>query len=149
MRIFMTGATGFIGKHLCRRLVAGGHTVFALVRNPGKTRGLPTEGMHYIEGDLAVFKDARLELPTCDVVIHLAGVVTAPNLETYEEINFVAVKDLVRCIERQRWKPRRFLFASSLAAGGPSLPGERKTETDPAAPIDAYGKAKWEAEKFL
>ena len=149
MRFFVTGATGFIGTHLCNRLVAEGHTVVALVRNRAKTRGLPTSSIEYVEGDLSTLKDPKLVLPPCDIVVHLAGVVAAPTLAAYREINFEAVRDLVECIERQSWKPRRLLFASSLAAGGPSEPREPKCESDTPKPIEPYGRAKLEAEIFL
>ena len=46
MRIFVTGATGFIGAHLCRALVGGGHQIVALVRDPKKAASeLPESGV--------------------------------------------------------------------------------------------------------
>ncbi|MFO0664152.1 MAG: NAD-dependent epimerase/dehydratase family protein [Polyangiaceae bacterium] len=149
MRFFVTGATGFIGTHLCHRLVAEGHTVVALVRNRTKARGLPSTGIDVLEGDLSILKDRSFVIPPCDLVVHLAGVVAAPTLTAYREINFVAVRDLVECIARQSWKPRRLLFASSLAAGGPSEPNVPKRESDPPTPVDAYGQAKLDAEVYL
>jgi nucleoside-diphosphate-sugar epimerase len=55
----------------------------------------------------------------------------------------------VQCIARQNWRPRRLLFASSLAAAGPTAPGVRKTESDPCDPVDDYGRAKLAAEHVL
>jgi len=76
-------------------------------------------------------------------------VVTARNAADYEKINSVAVQNLVSCLQRQSWQPRRLIFASSLAAAGPSPRGQRHREGDPAAPIDDYGRAKLAAERFL
>lgn len=150
MRIFVTGATGFIGAHLCRHLVATGHQVVALVRDPDKARReLPRHGVEMFAGDLGIFDRDDLVLPACDVVIHLAGVVAAPSPEGYDAINFVAVTRLVRALARQTWRPRRFLFASSLAAAGPSPDRVPLTERDPARPTEPYGRAKWKAEQFL
>ena len=149
MHVLLTGATGFIGGHLCRRLVAAGHTVLALVRDPKKASGLPSTGVEKLEGDLTIFDRPDLELPPCDFVMHIAAVVTAKTPDQYEAINFRAVRSLVDCIARQKWKPRRMLFASSLAAAGPSLQGERKVESDLCDPIDDYGRAKLAAEIFL
>src|SRR5205814_1926475 len=69
--------------------------------------------------------------------------------DDYDAINFRGVKNLVDGLARQEWRPRRFLFASSLAAAGPSVPGVRKTESDVCDPVDDYGRAKLAAEIFL
>src|SRR5215204_844110 len=109
MKILVTGATGFIGNHLVHRLVRDGHSVVALVRNREKAKDLPP--VEILEGDLSLFENPRTVLPACDAVIHLAGVVAADRLADYERINFTAVKHLVACIDRQGWKPKRFLFS--------------------------------------
>jgi nucleoside-diphosphate-sugar epimerase len=148
MRILMTGATGFIGRHVCQRLVERGDEVFALVRSPKKAAGL-ARGVKTLDGDLSIFADPKTQLPACDVVIHLAAVVAADTLGEYEAINFHAVKNLLACIEAQPWKPARLLFASSLAASGPSAAGVALTERDPLHPIDPYGDAKARAEALV
>jgi nucleoside-diphosphate-sugar epimerase len=145
MRIFVTGATGFIGRHLCERLVARGDEVVAMVRTPEKARRLPP-GVRSFRGDLASLAQPDATLPACDVVIHLAGVIAARTLEGYEAVNHRAVVDLLACLGRQSWSPERFLFASSLAAAGPSPQGVALTEADPPNPIDPYGVAKAKAE---
>lgn len=149
MRIFVTGATGFIGAHLCRTLVASGHEVLALVRDPKKAANELAPGIESLEGDLSLFTREDLVLPSCDVVVHLAGVVSATTLEAYDAINFRAVQHLVEALARQTWRPRRFLFASSLAAAGPTERGVPKTERDRDAPIEPYGRAKLKAEQYL
>lgn len=148
MRIFVTGATGFIGRHLCQRLAARGDQVVALVRSRAKAGLLPA-GVEIVEGDLSIFANPATVLPPVDVVIHLAGVVAADRPEQYEAINHDAVRDLVACLGRQSWKPARLLFASSLAAGGPSTPDRPLTEGDPPRPIDPYGDAKARAEAIV
>jgi len=149
MKILVTGATGFIGTHFVRRLVRDGHTVVALVRDPAKARGLPATNVEWLAGDLSLFEDERTVLPACDAVVHLAGVVAAEHVADYHAVNFVAVKHLVACLERQSWRPHRLLFASSLAAAGPSLDGAAKSETDACRPIEPYGRSKLDAEQFL
>jgi nucleoside-diphosphate-sugar epimerase len=148
MRILITGGTGFIGQHLCRRFVERGDEVIALVRSPKKAASLP-QGVKLLEGDLTIFADPATVLPPCDVVIHLAAVITAESLEQYEAVNFGAVKDLLACLGRQSWKPARFLFVSSLAANGPSPAGHEFIESDPLHPIDPYGDAKARAEPLV
>jgi nucleoside-diphosphate-sugar epimerase len=133
---------------LCRRLVLAGHSVVALVRDAKKAEALPA-GVERLEGDLSIFERPDLVLPACDVVMHIAGVVSAKTADEYDAINFRAVRSLVECVSRQTWRPRRLLFASSLAAAGPTMPGMRKTEVDHCDPIDDYGRAKLAAEVFL
>lgn len=149
MRFLITGATGFIGGHLVERLVADGHEVRALVRTPAKATRLRALGVTMIPGDLSFFASPDRPLEEVDVVVHLAGVVTARDPDQYQAINFTAVVDLMRWLERQRWRPRRLLFASSLAAAGPSPADRPWTEADPVAPIDPYGEAKARAESAL
>src|SRR5438046_8293324 len=112
MKVFVTGATGFIGQHVCRALAARGDALVAMVRRPDKASTLPA-GTEMFVGDLSRFSAPDAVLPECDVVIHLAGVVAAKKSDEYDAINFVAVKSLVDCLSRQAWTPKRVLFASS------------------------------------
>lgn len=149
MRIFVTGATGFIGRHLCEHLVQNGHTVVALVRNPQKTALLPVKNVEILNGNLASFKNLDFVIPACDAVIHLAGVVTAKRPVQYFRTNFDSVVHLFHCLERQPWQPKRFIFLSSIAAAGPSSENHALSESDDAHPVDDYGRAKRMAEDFL
>jgi nucleoside-diphosphate-sugar epimerase len=148
VRIFVTGATGFIGRHLCARLAARGDDVIALVRSPDKAASLPGSVARF-RGDLASFADPATELPAADVVVHLAGVVAAERSSDYDDANRKAVEDLVACVSRQAWRPARLLFASSLAAAGPSPTNVAWTEDDALDPIDPYGAAKARAEDVV
>ncbi|MCO4745840.1 MAG: NAD(P)-dependent oxidoreductase [Proteobacteria bacterium] len=148
MRYLITGGTGFIGGHLIERLVAEGHAVTALVRSPHKAKRLEELGVTLLPGDLSLFAD-EVDLDPVDVVVHLAGVVAAQDPDQYEAINFTAVVDLMDCLERQAWSPKRLLFASSLAAAGPSPADRAWTEADVLAPIEPYGEAKMRAEQTL
>ncbi len=148
MRIFITGATGFIGIHLSKLLVNNGHEVTALLRTESKKELLPPE-VDIIKGDLSLFEKEDLELPPFDVVVHLAGVIFASDDAGYMKYNYTAVKELIWCLQRQNWKLKRFVFASSLAAAGPSGRDKILTEQDIPNPVDPYGRAKLAAEEFL
>jgi nucleoside-diphosphate-sugar epimerase len=122
----------------------------ALVRDPEKAaKELPADGVESVVGDLSLFEREELVLPPCDLVIHLAGVVAAKSLAEYDAVNFEAVRSLVKALSRQSWRPRRLLFASSLAAAGPTATRVPLSERDPTAPIEPYGRAKLKAEQFL
>lgn len=150
MKYFVTGATGFIGSHLCRALLAKGDEVFGLVRNSEKLYpDLVDAGFQSVHGDLSLFCKEDTILPEVDYVIHLAGVVAGKNLAEYAEVNTKATQDVLTCLEGQSWKPKRFLLASSLAAYGPTQGDFFWSEEDAPSPIDPYGIAKLEAEKLL
>ncbi len=149
MRYFITGCTGFIGIHLCRKLIAEGHEVFGLVRNPGKIPSDLLGRLKEIKGGVEIFERADLILPEVDVVIHLAGVTTGRNSKDYERMNYEPVLHLLDCLNRQQWKPKRFILASSLAAAGPNRNSLNLRESDKAAPIEPYGLAKLRAEQLL
>ncbi|GCE21314.1 hypothetical protein KDK_51140 [Dictyobacter kobayashii] len=50
MKYFVTGATGFVGSHVVRQLVAAGHEVVAVVRNPAKAQELDRLGVAIFQG---------------------------------------------------------------------------------------------------
>ena len=54
MRVFLTGATGYIGSAVLEAALRAGHTVTALVRDPGKAEHVGLKGAHPIVGDLSV-----------------------------------------------------------------------------------------------
>ncbi len=137
----MTGATGFIGRQLCRLLLDRGDEVVALSLGGGSLPG----------GNPTVAVDLSRELPGAtllagtDTVFHLAGIAhrRAPE-EAYEALNHRATLELARRAERAG--ASCFIFLSSVKAMGPP-DGERvRGEEDVAPPIDGYGRSKWQAE---
>jgi nucleoside-diphosphate-sugar epimerase len=74
MKAFVTGATGFIGERLARRLRDRGDEVVALVRSPEKARGLSDVGCQLVEGDLSSSDAIRGGLEGCDAAFHVAAV---------------------------------------------------------------------------
>ena len=72
MRIFLTGATGYIGAAVLDALVRGGHDVTALVRNTEKARRVAKRGGHPVIGDLADPESYRAAAAAQDGYIHAA-----------------------------------------------------------------------------
>jgi nucleoside-diphosphate-sugar epimerase len=149
MKVFLTGATGFIGQHLCEALAREGHQIIALVRSPEKAKRLHQENVELLMGNLSDLKKNDFAIPACDLVIHLAGLVAAKRSVQYYRTNFDATANLVRCLERQSWRPKRLIFCSSLAAAGPSWGHHALSEKDESHPVDDYGRSKRMAEDFL
>ncbi len=73
MKYFVTGATGFIGSHLVPQLVAQGHQITCLVRNPAKAEALAKMGATLVKGDITDRASLNGALQSVDGVFHLAG----------------------------------------------------------------------------
>jgi uncharacterized protein YbjT (DUF2867 family) len=111
--ILLTGATGVIGSELLPLLLADGHEVRALVRDP---RRLKSNRVHVqiALGDLADPFSVRHALRGVDTVIHLAATIRDQPAGTIEELNGLATVRLLRAAERVG--AERFLFFSALNA---------------------------------
>lgn len=73
MKICVTGATGFIGTHLVPKLIARGHTVTCLVRDPAKAESLKQHGAALAVGDVTDRESMRAPMRGAEAVFHLAG----------------------------------------------------------------------------
>jgi dihydroflavonol-4-reductase len=73
MKIFVTGANGFIGSHLVTKLIARGHPVVCLVRDPSKASQLAQQGAMLVKGDVTNRDSMREPMHGADAVLHLAG----------------------------------------------------------------------------
>ena len=118
--VALTGATGFIGGALARRLVASGWQVRALVRDPDRAQPLSALGVQLVPGDLFDPKALQLLAADTDAIVHCAGVVRGIDLADFELVNATGVTNLARVGAAQP-RPPRFLALSSLAAREPQL----------------------------
>jgi dihydroflavonol-4-reductase len=73
VRAFVTGATGFIGRHVVRKLRGRGDDVVALVRSPDKAADLRALGCELAVGDLVTTDAVRDGMRDCDAVFHIAA----------------------------------------------------------------------------
>ena len=141
MKCLVSGATGFIGRHLCQQLAARGGAITALSRSGGTLDdGTVTQAL-----DLATTELEPQLLRGVSVVFHLAGVAhQRADASAYERLNHRATLRLARLAAAQG--VQCFVFLSSVKAMGPALGPQRRAETDCTAPVDAYGLSKWQAE---
>jgi nucleoside-diphosphate-sugar epimerase len=145
--IALTGATGFIGRHVLEQLPMRGYRIRVLLRRPAE---LPDGASSAVIGDIASPQNMAAALRDVDAVIHSAGIAHAMSgrpEDDYRAINTDATIRLASAAERAGVK--RFVFLSSIRAqSGPTAAGIL-TEDQPAQPTDPYGRSKLEAERGL
>lgn len=148
MRVFLTGATGFVGTHATRLLMDAGHQVTALARSEAKARELfPRVAPEWVWGDLADEAALRRGLEGADVVVHVAGLTKAVRPAEFYEVNAAATQRLLDAARDAAADSVRFLHVSSLAAAGPTVRGRLGLATDPPRPISHYGSSKLAGEE--
>ena len=150
MKVLITGANGFVGSHLCEKLLSDGHCVYALVRSPKKFT-LPTHPrLTVIQGDLDQEQLQWLESAPFDLdtVIHVAGIVHSYSLEQFDRVNSEGTKNLINNL-KNKFSTLHFLLISSLAASGTGLNNKIRDEEDLDFPISTYGRSKKKAEEIL
>jgi dihydroflavonol-4-reductase len=84
-RLLVTGATGFLGRHLVERLWAAGHDVVALCRNDGAdARHVAALGARVVRGDVLDGASVRAAAEGCDALFHCAGKVSRDPADAEE-----------------------------------------------------------------
>lgn len=114
MRVFLSGATGFVGRHMLQRLLDEGHTVRALVRYPHKLRA--HAGVEVFPGDVVSGQGMDAALQACSAVIHLVGIIAEKGSNTFEKLHHIATRNVVEAAKRNRVKIERFVHMSALGA---------------------------------
>ena len=133
MKVFLTGATGFVGSHLLTRLISGGHTVRALVRNPAKASLHASAQVEAVPGDVISGTGLDEGMKGCEAVIHLVGIITESRGATFEQVHRLGTRNVVEAAERNRIG--RFVQMSALGAR--------------AEGVAEYQTSKWKAEEVV
>src|SRR6267142_117852 len=113
MKVFLTGATGFVGGHLLRRLISDGHTVRALVRAGGAKPAFPP-GIETVAGDVVENIGLDQGMNGCDAVIHLVGIIAETRGATFERVHHLGTRNVVEAAKRNGIG--RFIQMSALGA---------------------------------
>ena len=145
--VALTGATGFIGRHLLKELPKRGYKIRVLLRRPTM---LPSEASSAVVGDLAAPRNMSDALAGIEAVIHSAGLAHGMSgipEDDYRAINTEATVALARAAGRAR--VRRFVFLSSIRAQSGHVASEVLTEDLEPRPTEAYGRSKLNAERGL
>jgi len=112
MKVFLTGASGFVGRHMLERLLAEGHAVRALVRDPQKAGSPALQNVEFIGGDVAEGTGLDQGMQGCDAVIHLVGIIVEKGSNTFERVHHLGTRNVVEAAKRTGIK--RFVQMSAL-----------------------------------
>ncbi|MES2988318.1 MAG: NAD(P)H-binding protein [Pseudomonadota bacterium] len=125
----ITGATGFVGKRTVELALAAGHTVRALTRRSQQ----PRQGLVWVDGSLESVDSLARLASGADAVLHVAGVVNAPNHIGFIRGNVEGTERMLAAAESMG--VQRFVMVSSLSAREPQLSN--------------YGRSKERAESLV
>lgn len=115
MKLAITGATGFVGSRLLRLALDQGHHVAALTRRPQNER----TGINWVQGALDNRQALQRLVDGADAVIHVAGVISAPDAAGFEAGNVAGTLSVLAAATASG--VQRFVHVSSLAAREPKL----------------------------
>jgi nucleoside-diphosphate-sugar epimerase len=142
MVVLVTGATGFVGRHVAHALARRGHEVRCLVRTTADPRPLSAAGFSVARGAMLEQPALDAAVAGVDAVVHVAGLIAARSFWEMRRVNAEGTGRLASACARAAVRPRRFVLVSSLAAAGPSPDGRPLREEDVARPISRYGLSK-------
>ena len=134
MRVAVTGATGFVGRHLVEQLRRRGHRVRALVRSPGKARFLAALGVDVVPGDLADPTALAALFEQAEAVVHLVGIIVESGAATFTAVHVEGTRRVLDAAAAAG--VRRVVHMSAVGA----RPEPRATR---------YHRTKWQAEELV
>lgn len=146
-KIAITGANGFVGSSLTKKLMSDGFSVICLVRPQSDTRLLPDDAVikkvDYNDEDQVI-----KALSGCRLLIHNAAITRGRNWEDFLKFNVDLTGKMVEIAHKISLE--KFIFISSQAASGPAESAAKPVkETDICQPISQYGKSKLLAENIV
>ena len=155
MKIFVTGGTGLVGRHVLRALRARGDSVRALARSDAAAADLRAQGAEPVPGDLADAAGLGAAVAGSDAVVHAAAtILSGGQWPAWHAANVAGTEAVARAATRAG---ARLVYLSSVAVygrrttydGGPGSVDEEFGLDRPLYPNDFYARSKREAEQAL
>jgi farnesol dehydrogenase len=147
VKIFLTGATGYLGSRLAEALVRAGHSLTCLSRSPEKGRALEALKAEVVVGDVTEFDELQLDLSQFEAVFHCAALVRTrvKDPRDFDRVNVEGVANVAR--RSLEAGVRRFLYTSSFIALGPAgddaVPLDESARHDPGHLHNDYERTKF------
>jgi dihydroflavonol-4-reductase len=118
MKVLVTGANGFLGSHVVRKLIDLKFSVRAMVRKGSNRKSIEGISCEFFEGEITNKYDVEKAIMECDYVIHIAARTDQKptKLETYFNANINSTRYIIdACL---KWGVKRFIFVSSAYCFG-------------------------------
>lgn len=147
MTVLVTGASGFIGQALTRKLCARRDPVRVLVRSRARFEQLAIDGVEVVEGDLTEPAAVDRAMAGIDLAFSIAGTFREPNLSDarYREINVDGVRNILEAARRHG--VRRVVHCSTVGIHG-DVKGAPASEAAPLVPDGIYEVTKAEGDQL-
>lgn len=148
MKVFITGANGYIGQYLTKTARDTGHSVTTLTRKP-----YPIPDTHNRVSKNNNHEELTEFLKEQNIIVHLAAYAhqstkSSPGIEhLYQQVNVKNTLQIARAAKQVGVK--RFIFISSIKVNGERTDGRPFKSSDTPNPEDAYGRSKYAAEQEL
>ena len=151
MKIYITGATGYVGSRLLPQLLDQGHDITCLMRSPERYNSSPIfSKCNLVKGDIIERDSLKDTIQDIDVVIHLAVLghldEAKQGKDAFYNVNVQGTKNVLEeCVIS---KPKRILcFSSTAAIGIPKV--DFIDENTPLRATNPYGKSKKESDESI
>jgi len=147
MKILLTGSSGFIGKNLKKALKKqfDGAEIVSL-----KRKGALAADERLVDYSVC---ENLIDCEACkdvDYAFHIAGVTKEVSFKNFYNANVVPTENLLNALKHKSPNLKRFVFASSQAAAGPSKNRQHyRIESEEENPVEYYGESKWMAEQVV
>ncbi len=149
MDILITGGSGFIGSGLVARLNQEGIVPRLLLRSTSSLEHLAGCQYERVEGSLSDLESLKRAVSGVHSVFHLAASVAGNSASDFSKTNTDGTALLIRAMLESGQKFERFVYVSTLAAGGPSITSDPRNEANPDTPVSEYGRSKKNAEAAI
>jgi len=146
-KVLVTGASGFLGSHICDSLYEAGYEVHALVRSTSSREWLENDWINIHVADLDDTDTLSNILKGIYAVIHAAAALHGAPDDVLEYVNVTCTRLLAE--QAVKAGVKKFVFVSSNAATGPGMSISPKVVPGDDTPVSPYGASKKRAEKVL
>lgn len=149
MTYFVSGATGYLGQALVKRLAETGATVHALYRSPSKTDTIRVPGVRLFHGDLLVRESIKKAMAGCRYVFHTGAKtqIWCKNKDLYHQINVQGTKNVIECALELDVK--KAVITSTAGVFGPSEESVDESKGYSTRFFTEYERTKAEADRMV